>query len=94
MKAIKFHTDVTRYALGLALRGLAPSVLWSGLSCTRYEDTPDPGLPGDEWLVIGTRLGGICGSDASAIFLHASPYHSALTSSPFTLGHENAGVIA
>lgn len=93
MKAIKFHTDVTRYALGLALRSLAPSILWSGLSCTRYEDAPDPSLPGDEWLAIGTRLGGICGSDTSAIFLHASPYHSALTSSPFTLGHEAAGVI-
>lgn len=94
MKAIRFYTDATRYVLGLALGRLAPSVLWSGLSCTRYEDVPDPVPPGDEWLVIKTRLGGICGSDTSTIFLHASPYHSAFTSSPFTLGHENTGIIA
>lgn len=35
------------------------------------------------------RLGGICGSDLHAIFLQPSPSLSALSSSPFVVGHEN-----
>ena len=94
MKAIRFHVTIPRYAAGLALGKLSPRAYTSGLSCTTYEEIPDPRLPGEDWVVLGTRLGGICGSDTSAIYLKASPYFSPLVSSPYTFGHENYAHIA
>jgi threonine dehydrogenase-like Zn-dependent dehydrogenase len=43
---------------------------------------------------VRTRYGGICGSDIGTITLHASTTTSVFTSFPFTLGHENVGVIS
>lgn len=94
MKAIRFHAAIPRYALGLVGRHISRSILWSGLSCTSFDEIPEPALPNDEWVKIKTRYGGICGSDLSAISLHASPYYSALNSFPFTFGHENVGYVA
>ncbi len=93
MKAIQFRADIPRYALGLALGKLAPSLLWSGLSCTYAAEVPEPRLPADDWVKIKTRYGGICGTDLGSIHLHTSPYYSALTSFPFTFGHDNVGRI-
>jgi threonine dehydrogenase-like Zn-dependent dehydrogenase len=94
MKAIQFDAAIPRYALGLALGKVLPGILWSGLSCTYAADIPEPSLPTPEWLKIKTRYGGICGSDLGTIHLHTSPYYSPFSSFPFTLGHENTGVIA
>ena len=94
MKAIRYNLTIPRYAAGLALSKLSTRFLWSGLSCTTFDDVPEPSLPGDDWVVIKTRYGGICGSDMSAIRLHSSPYFSPLTSFPYTFGHENIGRIA
>lgn len=94
MKAIQYHVTIPRYAAGLALGKLTPRFYTSGLSCTTFDDIPDPVPPGEDWVVLETRLGGICGSDTSAIFLKASPYFSPLVSSPYTFGHENVARIA
>jgi L-iditol 2-dehydrogenase len=94
MKAIQFNPTIPRYALGLALGRILPPVLWSGLSCVQYHDVPEPRLPNAEWVKIKTRYGGICGSDNHLIHLHNSPSTSAITSFPFTIGHENCGTIA
>lgn len=93
MKAIRFNATVPRYAAGLALAKVRPSLLWSGASCTALEEVPIPALPGPDWVRVRTRLGGICGSDLSAVHLRTSPYYSALVSFPYTLGHENVGVV-
>jgi threonine dehydrogenase-like Zn-dependent dehydrogenase len=94
MKAIRFHVTIPRYVAGLALGKFWPRIYTSGLSCTTYEEIPDPKLLGEDWAVLATRLGGICGSDTSAIYLKASPYLSPLVSSPSTIGHENVARIA
>ena len=94
MKAIRFHVTIPRYAAGLALGKLSSRAYTSGLSCTIYEEIPDPQLPGEDWAVLATRLGGICGTDTSAIYLKASPYFSPLVSSPYTFGHENYAHLA
>jgi threonine dehydrogenase-like Zn-dependent dehydrogenase len=94
LKAIQFNAVIPRYALGLAGQKVMPSILWSGLSCTRYEDVPEPKLPGEDWVKIKTRYGGICGTDMGTIHLHTSPYLSPLSSFPFTFGHENVGTVA
>ena len=63
MKAIQFNFTIPRYILGLALGKLSSKFYWSGLTCTQYEDIPEPTLPGDDWVMVKTRLGGICGTD-------------------------------
>ena len=94
MKAIQFNAAIPRYALGLALGKIYQPILWSGLSCVQYLDVPEPRLPNDEWVKIKTRLGGVCGSDNHLLHLHNSPSASAVTSFPFTIGHENVGTIS
>jgi L-iditol 2-dehydrogenase len=63
-------------------------------ACTRLGETAPPELPGDEWVRIRTRMGGICGSDLGIVTLSASPSTSPFSSFPFTPGHENVGTIA
>lgn len=94
MKAVRFNVTLPRYALGLVLGKYFPRLLWSGLSCTSFEEVPEPELPGEDWALVKTRYGGICGSDTGTIHLHTSPYYEPLNSFPFTFGHENAGTIA
>lgn len=93
MKAIQFNFTIPRYAFGLILGKISSSIYWSGLSCMQYTDIPEPDLPGDEWVLVKTRLGGICGTDLSAVKLTASTYSTPLISFPFVLGHENIGRI-
>lgn len=94
MKAVQFNFTYPRYALGLALGRWFPSLLWGGLSTTSLRDVPEPDLPGPDWVRVDTRLGGICGTDLGAIYLHTSPYYSPFSSFPFTFGHENVGTIS
>ena len=94
MKAIRFNGTIPRYLTGKVFGRFIPGVLWSGLSCTYLEDIPKPTIPNDEWLVIKTHYGGICGSDMGAINLPASLYYEPLTSFPYTFGHENMGRVS
>ncbi|MGD1995389.1 MAG: zinc-binding dehydrogenase [Anaerolineae bacterium] len=94
MKALQFDDSIPRYVLAKALGRLFPAVYWSGLGCLRYREVPQPPLPGPDWVRVGLRLGGICGSDLNTITLRDSPSASAYTSFPFTMGHENVGTIA
>jgi threonine dehydrogenase-like Zn-dependent dehydrogenase len=93
MKAIQFDVSVPRYLLGKALGTLYEPFFWSGLSCLRYGDTPEPALPGPEWVKIRTHYAGICGTDLGLIRLHNSPYLSPFGSDRFVVGHENLGTI-
>jgi len=93
MEAIRFKVTIPRYISGITIGRVFPAFLWSGISCMVYEEVPIPDLPGEDWVLIRTLYGGICGSDMSAIQLRGSPYFSALISSNYTLGHENTGRI-
>lgn len=98
MKAIQFRIIAPRPLVGIArdLEAAAakfyPDILWSGLSCGLV-NIPEPRLPGEDWVKIKTRYGGICGSDLGGIHLETSPYYSVFASFPLTLGHENVGRI-
>lgn len=94
MKAVQFNFTIPRYVLGLALRRVFPPFLWSSLSTTSLKEVSPPQLPDADWLRIKTHLGGICGTDLGAIYLHTSPYYSPFSSFPFTFGHENVGTIS
>jgi threonine dehydrogenase-like Zn-dependent dehydrogenase len=58
----------------------------------KVEDVPDPALIGDDWVVLKTRLTGICGSDSKQILMDfddaADNPMTAFISFPQVLGHE------
>ena len=58
----------------------------------KVEDVPDPTLIGDDWVVLKTRITGICGSDSKQILMDFddasdSPM-TAFISFPQVMGHE------
>jgi threonine dehydrogenase-like Zn-dependent dehydrogenase len=57
------------------------------------QDVPDPQRFGDDWVVLKTRLTGICGSDSKQVFMDAGGdatdfSMTAFISFPQVLGHE------
>jgi threonine dehydrogenase-like Zn-dependent dehydrogenase len=94
VQALQFSDSIPRYALTKALGKARQNVYWGGLACLQLRDVAPPRLPNGEWVRVRTRYGGICGSDIGTITLHASTSTSVFTSFPFTLGHENVGVIS
>jgi threonine dehydrogenase-like Zn-dependent dehydrogenase len=93
VKAISFAASVPTYLVTLAAGTLSRRLLVGRHACTRYGEVDEPRLPGDRWVRIRTRLGGICGSDLAVVTLRASPATSPFSSFPFVLGHENVGTI-
>lgn len=93
MKAITFAAPIPTYLLTLAAGALSPRLLVGPHACTRHGEAAEPALPGDRWVRVRTRLGGICGSDLAVVGLKASPATSPFSSFPFVLGHENVGVV-
>ncbi len=93
MRALSFNPTIPRFVTTTVLGAVSRTALWGRWSPLQYREVPDPPLPGDDWVRVGVRLGGICGSDLHTIRLDASPALSALTSFPFVLGHENVGTL-
>ena len=93
MQALQFSDSIPRYIATKALGKGKADVFWSSLACLQLRDVSPPALPSPEWARVRTRYGGICGSDLGTITLHASTSTSVFTSFPFTLGHENVGVL-
>jgi threonine dehydrogenase-like Zn-dependent dehydrogenase len=93
MKAIRFAAPIPTYLATLAAGRLSHRLYTGPHACTRYANVPAPALPGDRWVRVRTRLGGICGSDLNILTLKASPSTSPFSSFPFVLGHENVGEI-
>jgi threonine dehydrogenase-like Zn-dependent dehydrogenase len=64
----------------------------------KIEDVPDPGLIADDWLVLRTRLTGICGSDSKQILMDFDDAGdnpmTAFISFPQVLGHEVVADVA
>ena len=88
MNAVRFAAPIPTYLLTLLAGRLSPA-LWVGPhACTRFGEIEEPRLPGDRWVRLGMRLGGICGSDLGVVTLGASPSTSPFSSFPFVLGHE------
>jgi threonine dehydrogenase-like Zn-dependent dehydrogenase len=93
VKAITFAAPIPTYLLTMAAGAIVPRLFVGPHACTRYGDVADPVPPGDRWVTIRTRLGGICGSDLAIVMLSASPATSPFSSFPFVIGHENVGVV-
>lgn len=93
MRALIFNPTIPRFVVTKTLTAVSRSAVWGPFAPLQYREIPEPALPGQDWVRIGVRMGGICGSDLHTIHLDTSPAMSALTSFPFVLGHENVGTV-
>lgn len=94
MRAVTFDGTIPKYLTSRATGALSRKLLTGPGRCTNLMNVTVPVLPGEDWVRINTRLGGICGSDINLVQLHVSPSASPFSSFPFVFGHENVGVIA
>jgi len=93
MKALIFNPTIPRFLATKTLSAVSASAAWGPFAPLQYRDIPEPPLPGDDWVRVGVRLGGICGTDLQLIHLEASLSLTPLSSFPLVLGHENVGTI-
>ena len=95
MKGLVYKVNPAGWAACWCLKRLWPGCLVSPLSGLALRELPPPALPGEDWVLCRTRLGGICGSDL-AILAQRQPANSILqcySSFPAVLGHENVAVV-
>jgi len=97
MKALQFLTDPEPWPEELPED--APQLL-KNLSTTPMAlvDLPDPEPLADDWLVLDTRLTGICGSDSKQVLMDfgdaGDNMMTAFISFPQVLGHEVVGTVS
>ena len=90
MQALVFENALPRIIATKALASLAPRAFTGPLGPIQLREIPEPVLPADDWVLLRTRLTGICGSDTKQIFLNGS-FDNPMTgmiSFPQVLGHE------
>ena len=94
MKALQMTDSIPRYVLSKAVSRARTQVFWGKTGNLQLREIDPSKLPNDEWVRVRTRYGGICGSDIGTLTLHASTTTTVFTSFPFTLGHENVGMVS
>jgi threonine dehydrogenase-like Zn-dependent dehydrogenase len=90
MRALVFENSMPRIVATKLLSAFGSGAFVGPLAPIRLREIPEPALPGDDWLVLRTRLCGVCGSDAKQVFLNGS-FDNPMTawiSFPQVLGHE------
>ena len=95
MKALLYENSLPRLALTKLLASFSPSAFVGPLAPMRLLEIGDPVLPAEDWLVLRTRLCGLCGSDYKQVFMNGS-YDNPMTaviSFPQVLGHEVVGTV-
>ena len=95
MKALVFQQSMPRLAATRLLSFVSRRAYVGPLAPIQPREIPAPELLADDWLVIRTRLCGVCGSDIKQVFLNGSLDNpmTALISFPQVLGHEVVGVV-
>jgi threonine dehydrogenase-like Zn-dependent dehydrogenase len=95
MRALVCDVSIPRQVVSSLLGRLDKRFYLGPFSTADLREVPDPSLPADDWLVLRTRLCGICGSDSKQIFLNGSLDNpmTALISFPQVLGHEVVGTV-
>jgi threonine dehydrogenase-like Zn-dependent dehydrogenase len=95
MRALVCDVSVPRQVVSSLLGRLDTRFFFGPFSPAALKDIPEPELPAPDWLVIRTRLCGICGSDYKQMFLHGNMDNpmTAVISFPQVLGHEVVGTV-
>jgi threonine dehydrogenase-like Zn-dependent dehydrogenase len=73
MRAIYVDKDIPKAIIVKLLKPVWPGVVFSPLSISRFEDMPEPELPGPRWVRVENKQCGICASDLSLLFVDAEP---------------------
>ena len=95
MQALVCDVSVPRQVVTSLLGRIDRRFFFGPFSPARMRDLPEPELPAPDWLIIRTRLCGICGSDYKQMFLNGNLDNAmtAIISFPQVLGHEVVGTI-
>ena len=72
VKALVCDVSVPRQVVTALLGRIDKRFFFGPFSPAVLKEIPDPVLPADDWVVITTRLCGICGSDYKQMFLNGS----------------------
>lgn len=96
MQALVFENSLPRQIATMVLSRFTPRAFVGPLSPMQLRETPAPPLHAPDWVVLRTRLCGLCGSDYKQVFLNGSYDNpmTALISFPQVLGHEVVGTVA
>ena len=95
MKALVFRYSLPRLAATRIAGIVSPRAYFGPWSSLRLEDMDEPSLPADDWVLLRTRIAGICGSDAKQAFLRGDRDNplTAVVSFPQVLGHEAMAIV-
>jgi threonine dehydrogenase-like Zn-dependent dehydrogenase len=95
MLSITFEPRAWRWVTAKVFGWAWPHVYWSKLGAVQLRDVERPSLPGKDWVLLHTRLGGICGTDLGMVQLkhHPGSLLRAYLPSQVALGHENVAEI-
>ena len=95
MQALVYSLNPPGWVACKLLKRIWRGCLYTSLNGVAVRNIAAPKLPGDNWVLIRTLLGGICGSDL-AVFAQKTPPDSilqAFCSLPAVFGHENVSVV-
>ena len=95
MKALVFENSLPRLAATKLLSAVSRRASVGPTAPIRLREVPEPELPAPDWLVLRTRLCGLCGSDYKQVFLSGGTDNpmTAVISWPQVLGHEVVGTV-
>jgi threonine dehydrogenase-like Zn-dependent dehydrogenase len=95
VRALVYENRLGRLVATRLLAALSPRAYVGPLAPMQLRELPEPRLPGDDWVLLRTRLCGICGSDAKQVLLDGNRDNpmTALISWPQVLGHEVLGEV-
>ena len=90
MRALVFENSFPRLASTMLLGRLHRRAYVGPSAPIRLRELPEPGLPADDWLVLRTRICGVCGSDTKQVFMNGAVDNpmTGMISFPQVLGHE------
>lgn len=97
MKALLFDVDPNEIVQLIQEARQSKEAYLGEHSLLRLEEVPDARVPYPDWVLIRTRLTGICGSDYKQVFVDFEGIDSpmaALATFPQVMGHEVVGTIA
>ena len=96
MRALVCELSVPRQVVTSLLGRIDKRFFFGPFSPATLRELPEPELPAADWVMLRTRLCGICGSDYKQMFLNGSMDNpmTAIISFPQVLGHEIVGTIA
>ncbi len=93
MQALVYHRSIPRFLLAKGLNRLWPRHFFASFAPLRLREVPFPS-PRPDWLVLRTRLCGICGSDLRLLRGSESLLLEPYASFPAILGHEVVAEVA